>query len=97
MNGSGAAPSAARCFRGRLAAEYEELRRQVLEGSGHGCGLILFLRRGMRAWIEEPLRPAAANAAPRPGGGPWAPRPSPTEAVLLLAGMALAAGKEVRC
>jgi hypothetical protein len=34
-----------------LVARYEEMRSQVLEGSGRGLGLALLLRHGMKAWI----------------------------------------------
>jgi hypothetical protein len=34
-----------------LVARYEELRRRALGGGG-GLGLALFLRQGMKAWIE---------------------------------------------
>lgn len=35
-----------------LIAGYEELRSQVLAGCGHRIGMTLFLRHGMRSWIE---------------------------------------------
>jgi len=35
-----------------LIAGYEELRSQVLAGCGNGIGMTLFLRHGMRSWIE---------------------------------------------
>jgi len=75
-----------------LAARYEELRRQVRDGAGTATGLFLFLRHGMRAWMQTPLSSAAscrepdeketgrdANAAPRSRAG----------LVLVLAAMAL--------
>jgi hypothetical protein len=35
-----------------LVARYEELRNQVLSGGAGGLGLVLFLRQGMKAWME---------------------------------------------
>jgi len=35
-----------------FVARYEELRSQVMGGLGNGMGLALFVRQGMRSWIE---------------------------------------------
>ncbi|MCX6922414.1 MAG: hypothetical protein NT154_04250, partial [Verrucomicrobia bacterium] len=82
-----------------LAAEYEELRRHALNGSGRGSGLIVFLRRGMRAWMDQERSFAPHAAAPASTSDPAAclPRPQTAAAVLLLAGMALGARKECVC
>jgi len=83
----------------RLTTEYEQLRRQVLDGAGRGSGLIVFLRQGMRAWIDEELRSAVEATAPlrNPDSAEWFPQPPAAEAVLVLAGMALAARRECVC
>jgi hypothetical protein len=95
LTGGRTTPSAG----GHLAAEYEVLRREVLNGSGRGARLILFLRQGMRAWMKEELRSAAEAVAPQRtfDSAEWFPQPPPAEAVLLLAGMALGTRKEYVC
>ena len=75
-----------------LLAAYEELRRQILNGQ-RGPGLALFLRRGMREWINacslclaaSPTKEftAAPDEAVLPQGG------ARTEVVLILAGVLL--------
>jgi len=35
-----------------LVTHYEDLRALALKGMGRGLGLALFLRQGMKAWIE---------------------------------------------
>jgi hypothetical protein len=48
-----------------LIARYEELRRQALGRSGaQGQGLVLFLRGGMRAWMNAWSQCAVPQAAP---------------------------------
>ena len=74
-----------------LIAAYEELRRQILNGQ-RGPGLTLFMRRGMREWMNacslcpapSPTKEftAAADEAVLPQG-------ARTEVVLILAGMLL--------
>jgi hypothetical protein len=92
-------PSAATAGGSRLVAEYEQLRRQVLNGSGRGSRLIVFLHQGMRAWMEEELRSAVEAATPPEIFDTigLCPQPSRAEVVLLLASMALGARKECIC
>ena len=84
-----------------LAAGYEDLRRQVLEGSPsqRGLGLALLLRQGMVAWMKAWLQ---STSRPREG---WK---LPTDAsavvthdrlgkvVVVLAAMALSHWQEQR-
>lgn len=77
-------------------ARYEELRRSVLEGRAgqRPLGLALFLREGMRAWMDAWLA-CPVSLAPRPEANaapvPRSPLASaPRELVDLLASMALA-------
>jgi hypothetical protein len=83
---------------------YEELRRQqVLSPCGRtsgGLGLALFLRQGMKGWMDGWSRCVAAGPAKtpdrsRPGEGIvlWDLR---GEVVAILAGMALSIGQEMR-
>jgi hypothetical protein len=75
---------------GWLAA-YEELRRQLLNGQ-RGSGLALFMRRGMREWMNAcslclaPSPTKEFTAAPDQAVLPQSAR---TEVVLILAGMLL--------
>jgi len=73
-----------------LIAAYEELRRQILNGQ-QGPGLALFMRRGMREWMNacslclapSPTKEfSAANEA-------VLPQDARTDMVLILAGMLL--------
>lgn len=74
-----------------LIAAYEELRRQLLNGQ-RGPGLALFLRRGMREWMNgcslcvAPSPTKESTAAPDEAVLPQGAR---TEIVLILAGMLL--------
>jgi hypothetical protein len=74
-----------------LIAAYEELRRQILNG-GRGPGLALFMRRGMREWMNAcslclaPSPTKEFTAAPDQAVLPQGAR---TEVVLILAGMLL--------
>jgi hypothetical protein len=71
-----------------LIARYEELRSQVLGGLSHGMGLALFLRQGMRSWIEAWRQ--CTLAAPREHQSEQAvPAPLRTELTMLLASMVL--------
>ena len=83
---------------------YEELRRQqVLRPCGRtggGLGLALFLRQGMKGWMDGWSRCVAAGPAKtpdrsRPGEEivPWDLR---GEVAAILAGMALSIGQERR-
>jgi hypothetical protein len=75
-----------------LVARYEEMRSQVLQGSGRGLGLALLLRHGMKAWIgawsecrlQSVSKPEEASR--RIGVFPAELR---SEAVTILAGFAL--------
>ena len=74
-----------------LIAAYEELRRQLLNGQ-RGPGLALFMRRGMREWMNgcslcvAPSPTKEFTAAPDEAVLPQGAR---TEIVLILAGMLL--------
>jgi len=74
-----------------LIAAYEELRRQLLNGQ-RGPGLALFMRRGMREWMNAgslcvaPSPTKEFTAAPDEAVLPPGAR---TEIVLILAGMLL--------
>jgi len=74
-----------------LIAAYEELRRQVMNGQ-RGPGLALFMRRGMREWMNAcslclaPSPTKEFTAAPDEAVLPQGTR---TEVVLILAGMLL--------
>ena len=74
-----------------LVATYEELRRQIMNGQ-RGPGLALFMRRGMREWMNACslcLAPSPTKefiAAPDKAVLPQGAR---TEVVLILAGMLL--------
>ena len=83
---------------------YEELRRQqVLSPCGRtsgGLGLALFLRQGMKAWMDGWSRCVAAGPAKAPdrsrageGMVPWDLR---GEVVVILAGTSLRIGQERR-
>ena len=74
-----------------LIAAYEELRRQLLNGQ-RGPGLALFMRRGMREWMNAcslcvaPSPTKEFTAAPDEA---VLPQGAHTEIVLILAGMLL--------
>jgi hypothetical protein len=77
---------------------YEELRQQALGEMGRGLGMVLFLREGMKAWMEAwanatlqlPQRPPSSPAA-----GLTLPQGAREEAILVLAEMALRVQSEV--
>ena len=87
---------------GDLLERYEDLRRQVLsqKGVGHGGqGLVLFLRQGMKAWLDAwsccfIARPTRAPMESNAMGSvvPWNLR---DEVAAILAGMALSIGQEM--
>jgi len=72
---------------------YEELRREILEGSrGRGPGLAIFLRRGMASWLQELTRwteamPLRRGDVEQPGA--LLPSDTGSEIVRVLAGMIL--------
>jgi hypothetical protein len=82
---------------------YEELRGQVLSPEGRGSGsqgLTLFLRQGMKGWMDVWSRCRIAGptkvpvkSSPVEGTLPWDLR---AEVVAILAGMALSIGQEMR-
>jgi len=86
-----AAHTAAPLEKDGLIAAYEELRRQILNGQ-RGPGLALFMRRGMREWMNAcslclaPSPTKEFTAAPDEAVLPQGAR---TEVVLILAGMLL--------
>lgn len=74
---------------------YEELRSQALGGESKGRGLTLFLRQGMKAWLQSSYNGQVSadcgesprESQPEVGGPSWR-----LEIVFLLAGMALETG-----
>lgn len=81
-----------------MIAGYEELRRQVLTGCGNGPGMTLFLRHGMRSWMEAWASCHwSAAVAPRRESHP--PRPVAvglhSELAMLLTSMAMPTHPEV--
>ena len=87
---------------GDMVERYEDLRRQVLsqKGVSHGGrGLVLFLRQGMKAWMDAWLGCLIAGPAKAPIESdsirsvvPWDLR---GEVAAILAGMALSIGQEM--
>ena len=85
-----------------MVERYEDLRRQVLsqKSAGHGGrGLVLFLRQGMKAWMDAWLSCliAAPTRAPIESHslGPAVPWDLRGEVAAILAGMALSIGQEM--
>ena len=82
---------------------YEEMRGQVLRPEGRGSGgqgLTLFLRQGMKGWMDAWSRCRVAGPPKAPiqsslvdGVVPWDLR---AEVVAILAGMALSIRPEIR-
>ncbi|MDA2924466.1 hypothetical protein MYX65_07390 [Acidobacteria bacterium AH-259-L09] len=74
-----------------LVARYEELRSQALGGVGRGQGLALFLRQGMRIWMEAPFQRSlqVSVAGPPRDGQPEGTLPLRMEMTMLLASMVL--------
>jgi hypothetical protein len=72
-------------------AAYEELRRQILNGQ-RGTGLALFMRRGMREWMNACslcLAPSPTKEFTAAPDETVLPQGARTEVVLILAGMLL--------
>ena len=96
-------PASIPVFNGDVVDRYEELRGQVLNPVGRGSGgqgLTLFLRQGMKAWMDAWLRCRIAGPTKAPiksslveGIVPWDQR---AEVVAILAGMALSIRQEMR-
>jgi len=85
-------PSSADAGSDALRCSYENLRRHVLAG-GRGPGLAIFLRHGMREWIEVccPCTPVMAAIQPvHVSANPeWVPPETRSEMVSILAGLFL--------
>src|SRR6266404_3978602 len=74
-----------------LIVAYEELRRQILNGQ-RGPGLALFMRRGMREWMNACslcLAPSPTREFTAAPDETVLPQSARTEVVLILAGMLL--------
>jgi hypothetical protein len=85
-------PSFAGASSAALRSSYEDLRAQALAGS-RGPGFTLFLRHGMREWIEICSSCTAVVAATEPVAATANPQLLPpgmqSEIVAILAGMFL--------
>jgi hypothetical protein len=81
-----------------LVDRYEELRCQALGEMGRGLGMVLFIREGMKTWIEAWMN-SVLRIAERPpsslGSRLIVPPGVREEAILVLAGMALSIQAEV--
>jgi len=79
-----------------LIAAYEELRRQIVNGQ-RGPGLALFMRRGMREWMNACslcLGPSSTKEfSPAPDEAVL-PQGARTDMVLILTGMLLNGSQE---
>jgi hypothetical protein len=85
-----------------LVNRYEELRCQALGEMGRGLGMVLFLREGMKVWMEAWMNstPSTAERVPAsPGTSIPVPQIIRDEAILVLVEMALGVQQEVvnRC
>ncbi|HSQ49741.1 MAG TPA: hypothetical protein VLL94_00585 [Nitrospiraceae bacterium] len=87
-----------------MVDRYEELRRQTLSPKGGGSGgrgLVLFLREGMKAWMDAwlgcliagPTKPPNKSGSMVESVVPWDLR---GQVVAILAGMALSIRQEMR-
>jgi hypothetical protein len=80
---------------GVMLSGYEEIRSQALRAgcSGRGCGLALFVRRGMAAWLTACAPLAHTIEAPhrKPAEMDRVPPDLRTEVAMVLAEMALTA------
>lgn len=85
-------PTAALADKDALIAAYEELRRRFLSRQ-QGPGLTLFMRRGMREWINAyslyVCSPPAPAVLTTPNDHAVLPHGVLAEVVLILAGMLL--------
>lgn len=79
-----------------LSTAYEQLRNQVLGGTGtppRGPGLAVFLERGMKAWIDAYRQWSALTVASRTARSPLSTSllaPVQNDVIVLLTGMLLA-------
>jgi hypothetical protein len=83
---------------GGLVERYEELRRQFLEHCGaQAQGLALFMRRGMRAWMQAWSQCAAppSRLPPAPSGQQTCPVQLHAQVAALLVDMVLLARQEI--
>lgn len=85
-----------------IVAHYEDLRRQAMHPTDRmhrGTGFVLFVRRGMRDWMEAWLRCSpSVPAMPQTMTGLEQPSPihRSRELVLILASMALGSRQEAK-
>lgn len=99
MTGSVASVAPIMAARDTLIARYEELRSQVLQGVGRGMGLVLFLREGMRAWLEswsDCTLPVADHSGTRTRDVELMPLDLRGEMARILAGMAMLRNRKER-
>jgi len=79
---------------GALLSDYEKLRGEALRlvgGPGRGSGLVLFIRRGMAAWLTACASVTPALEARKPIADDRVPPELCTEVAIVLAEMALMA------
>lgn len=82
-----------------LLARYEELRQQAKRhDAGHGMGLTLFIRQGMKTWMEAWSRCAPSSPAVEQNNKEILSPSLQSDMTMILAGMVLHAWqKERRC
>ena len=93
-----ALPTAAPTGRDALLCAYEELRARFLTRQ-QGLGLTLFMRRGMREWMNACslwVAPPPISVPTTPDDAALLPEGVRTEVVLILAGMLLHGCQEAR-
>jgi hypothetical protein len=80
-----------------LVDRYEELRHQALGEAGRGLGMVVFLRDGMKAWMDAWMNETLLIREPslRPAASISVPQGVRDEAILVLAEMALRVQPEV--
>lgn len=71
-----------------LICQYEELRSEALGGTGRGIGLTMFLRSGMKSWIEAWSNHALQSPRQSTEALASGDSASRREITLILAGMA---------
>ena len=94
MNSVLASPASVAGANDGAVAGYEDLRCQAVGAPGfhNGLGMVLFLRRGMTAWMKARLQVTSARAGSpcrRGDSDERIPLDMRGEAALILAGMAL--------
>ena len=85
---------------GGLVERYEELRCQFLEHCGaQAQGLVLFMRRGMHAWMQAWSQCAVPSSRPPPTSMTSSQQPCPVQlhaqVAMLLADMVLLVRQEI--